>query len=299
MHLQSCNRSIHFYIMKQERKEELKTPEKHIFINRELSWLAFNYRVLQEAKDKTVPLLERIKFMAIFSANLDEYFKVRVATLKRLINLKKKTRSKLEEEPAEILASILQEVHRQQQEFGEIFREGILADLRQHNIHLLTEHDLNQEQEVWVRNYFNETLEPLVLPIILDETETHLFLQDQMVYLGIEMWEPTEQDCKDMRFAMLELPTKKHGSRFVKLPTVDGQRYVMFIDDVLRFCLPLLFPKYKSFVAHAVKVSRDAELDIEEEVSGSLMAKIQNSLKKGRQALLPVCSMILRHRRSC
>ncbi|OKL41060.1 polyphosphate kinase 1 [Pontibacter flavimaris] len=266
--------------MEEKKEEKLKANAEPPYINRELSWLAFNYRVLQEAKDKTVPLLERIKFMAIFSSNLDEYFKVRVATLKRLIKLKPKTRSKLDEEPQETLDKVLQEVHRQQEEFGQVFRNGILADLRKHDIHMLTEHDLNAEQEKWVHDYFEETLEPLLLPIILDETETHLFLRDQTVYLGVKMWDPAEENCKAERYAMLEIPTKKHGGRFVKLPTVNEQRYVMFIDDVIRFCLPRLFPKYKSFVAHAVKVSRDAELDIEEEVSGSLMAKIQKSLKK-------------------
>ncbi|WP_266203321.1 polyphosphate kinase 1 [Pontibacter kalidii] len=267
-------------MMEEKKEKKLKASSEPPYINRELSWLAFNYRVLQEAKDKTVPLLERIKFMAIFSSNLDEYFKVRVATLKRLIKLKPKTRSKLDEEPQETLDQVLQEVHRQQEEFGQVFRDGILADLREHDIHMLTEHDLNPKQKEWVHDYFTETLEPLLLPIILDETETHLFLRDQTVYLGVKMWDPAEEDCKAERYAMLEIPTKKHGGRFVKLPTVNEQRYVMFIDDVIRFCLPRLFPKYKAFAAHAVKVSRDAELDIEEEVSGSLMAKIQKSLKK-------------------
>lgn len=263
-----------------KEKNEKKAAPDPVYINRELSWLAFNYRVLQEAKDKTVPLLERVKFMAIFSSNLDEYFKVRVATLKRLIKLKKKTRKKLDEDPAEVLDQIIQEVHRQQQEFGEVFRDSVLADLREHGINLLTEHDLSKEQEKWVHEYYAEHIEPLILPIILDETETHLFLKDQTVYLGIKMWNPTEDGCKATRFAILEIPTKKHGSRFVKLPTQKGQRYVMFIDDVIRFCMPKLFSKYSSFDAHAVKVSRDAELDIEEEVSGNLMAKIRKSLKK-------------------
>ncbi|TPE45299.1 polyphosphate kinase 1 [Pontibacter mangrovi] len=266
--------------MVKEKEKALKATAATPYINRELSWLAFNYRVLQEAKDKNVPLLERIKFMAIFSSNLDEYFKVRVATLKRLIKLKPKTRSKLDEEPQETLGQVLQEVHRQQEEFGQVYRDGILPALREHDIHMLTEHNLNPEQKEWITDYFKETLEPLLLPINLDETETHLFLRDQTVYLGVKMWEAAEADAKPERFAMLEIPTKKHGGRFIKLPTVDEQRYVMFIDDAIRFCLPLLFPKYKSFAAHAVKVSRDAELDIEEEVSGSLMAKIQKSLKK-------------------
>ncbi|MDX5422653.1 MAG: polyphosphate kinase 1 [Hymenobacteraceae bacterium] len=266
--------------MEKEKATEQKPSKNYPFTDRELSWLAFNYRVLQEAQDENVPLLERVKFMAIFSSNLDEYFKVRVATLKRLIKLKKKTRRKLHDEPTETYEQVMQEVCRQQEEFGRVFREGILAGLRQHNIHLLTEHDLNPEQQAWITDYFHETLEPLLLPIILDETETHLFLKDQTVYLGIEMQEPQEQDLKPERFAMLEIPTKKHGSRFIKLPTVKEQRYVMFIDDAIRFCLPLMFPKYQKFKAHAVKVSRDAELDIEEEVSGNLMAKIRKSLKK-------------------
>ncbi|MCJ8165479.1 polyphosphate kinase 1 [Pontibacter sp. E15-1] len=264
----------------EKEKEEKATPH-YPLIDRELSWLAFNYRVLQEAKDPRVPLLERIKFMAIFSSNLDEYFKVRVATLKRLIKLGEKTRKKLHEDPSETFGQVMQEVRRQQEEFGLVFREGIQKGLREHDIHLVTEHDLNPEQEEWVHAYFEETLAPLLLPIILDETETQLFLKDQTVYLGIKMWEPqTGENCKPERFAMLEIPTKKHGSRFVKLPTKGKHRFVMFIDDVIRFCMPHLFPQYQRFDAHAVKVSRDAELDIEEEVSGNLMAKIRKSLKK-------------------
>ncbi|MFD2246417.1 polyphosphate kinase 1 [Pontibacter ruber] len=266
--------------MASDKVSETKHKKNPPLIDRELSWLAFNYRVLQEAKDESVPLLERIKFLAIFSSNLDEYFKVRVATLKRLIKLKKKTRQKLAEDPSDTFEQVIQEVRRQQQEFGEVFREGILKDLRKENIHLLTEHDLNPEQETFVRDYFQEKLQPLLLPIILDDTETHLFLKDQTVYLGVRLSEPKEAEARDEQFSMIEIPTKKHGSRFVKLPTVDGQRYVMFIDDIIRFCLPELFPKYSHYEAHAVKVSRDAELDIEEEVSGNLMAKIKKSLKK-------------------
>jgi polyphosphate kinase len=249
-------------------------------INRELSWLAFNYRVLQEAKDKSVPLLERIKFMAIFSANLDEYFKVRVATLKRLIKLKKKTREKLDEDPSDTFEQVMQEVRRQQEEFGQVFREGILKDLRKNNINLLTEEELSPDQQKFVRKYYAEHLQSLILPLLLDETETHFFLKDQTVYLGVRLYAPKEKDLKSERFSMLEIPTKKHGGRFVKLPTVGEQRYVMFIDDVIRFCLPELFPRYSQFEAHAVKVSRDAELDIEEDVSGNLMAKIKKSVQK-------------------
>src|SRR5690606_25513906 len=124
-----------------------------------------------------------------------------------------------------------------------------------------------------------EKLQPLLLPILLDETQTHLFLKDQTVYLGVHLTEPLKDNVPPERFAMMEIPTKKHGGRFLKLPTVGNQRYVMFIDDVIRFCMAELFPGYKQQKAHAVKVSRDAELDLEDE-AGNLMAKITKSLKK-------------------
>ncbi|MER2998012.1 polyphosphate kinase 1 [Pontibacter populi] len=261
---------------KEKKKKHQAEPE---FINRELSWLAFNYRVLQEAGDKKVPLLERIKFMAIFSSNLDEYFKVRVATLKRLVKLKRKTIEKLDEDPAETLSQVLGEVKRQQDEFGEVFREGILADLKKENIHLLTESDLTATQKKFITTYFKENLQPLLLPMVMDDTETHFFLKDQTVYLGIQMSD-AKKGAKAEQYAMLEIPTKKHGSRFIKLPTQKNNRYVMFIDDAIRTCLPLLFPDYSQFEAHAVKVSRDAELDIEEDISANLMTKIKKGLKK-------------------
>ncbi len=261
-------------------QEHTDIQETFPLLNRELSWLAFNYRVLQEARDKQVPLLERIKFMAIFSSNLDEYFKVRVATLKRLIQLKKKTRQKLSQDPTDTFDQVMQEVRRQQEELGEVFRNGILPDLRENNIHLLTESELNPEQEEFVHAYFEENIKSLLSPMLLDDTQTNFFLKDQTIYLAIHMYQPKEQDLKPERFMMMEVPTKKHGGRFVKLPTVDEKRYVMFLDDVIRYCLPALFQEYASFDSHAVKVSRDAELDIEDEVSGDLMSKIRNSLKK-------------------
>jgi polyphosphate kinase len=248
--------------------------------NRELSWLAFNYRVLQEAKDQNVPLLERIKFMAIFSSNLDEYFKVRVATLRRLIKLKKKTREKLKEDPAQELDHILEEVDRQQHELGEIFRNQILPELRQEKIHLLNEKELSAEQQDFVRQYFNETLRPHLTPVDLSNGLSHVFLKDQVVYMGVQLQQPRSGHLPKEAFALLELPVKKHGSRFVKLPTQGEDRYVMFLDDVIRFTLTDLFPDYAQAQGYAVKISRDAELDIEEEVSGNLMAKIERSLKK-------------------
>ncbi|QMU29914.1 polyphosphate kinase 1 [Adhaeribacter radiodurans] len=245
-------------------------------LNRELSWLAFNYRVLQEAKDATVPLLERIQFMAIFSSNLDEYFKVHVATLKRLIQLKKSTRQKLAQDPNEELDHVLAEVARQQEELGETFRNRILPALRAEKIYLLDEKTIRPEQEAFIRDYFTHKVQPLLQPVLLTPEQNFFFLKDQVLYLLIELTKANQPPAT----AILEVPTKKHGGRFVKLPTQNNEHYVLFLDDVIRFDLPQLFPEYDTATAYAVKISRDAELDIEEEVSENLLSKIIRSLKK-------------------
>ena len=250
-------------------------------LNRELSWLTFNRRVLQEAQNPAVPLLERLKFLAIFSSNLDEYFKVRVATLRRLVKLKKKTRAKLGEDPATQLHDLLLEVGRQQQEFGDTFRNNILPELGRQHIHLISEHDLTEPQQTWVQEYFREHVRDLLSPLILDENLHHLFLRDQSVYLTFYLTEPENPNKQDdERVVVMELPTKRHGSRFVRLPDVGEEHYVMFLDDVIRCCAPELFATYHHVRVHAVKLSRDAELDIQEEVSGNLLAKIKSSLQK-------------------
>lgn len=253
------------------------------FLNRELSWLAFNRRVLQEAQNPAVPLLERIKFMAIFSSNLDEYFKVRVATLRRLLKLKKKTRAKIGgEDPGKQLKDLLEEVGRQQQEFGETFRAGILPELHRQHIHLLAEHDLSEAQRTWVQEYFRTKVQDLLSPIVLDDNLHHLFLKDQSVYLTVLLTQPVKEKKGEAseKIMVLELPTKRHGGRFVQLPTEGKEHYVMFLDDVVRCCAAELFPHYQQVEVNAIKLSRDAELDIQEEVSDNLMAKIKSSLQK-------------------
>ncbi|WP_375433790.1 polyphosphate kinase 1 [uncultured Hymenobacter sp.] len=268
-------------------KIEKKAAEKPVLLSRELSWLAFNRRVLQEAQNPEVPLLERLKFMAIFSSNLDEYFKVRVATLRRLVKLKKKTRAKLADDPTAQLKELLEEVRRQQQEFGDTFRNSLQPALREQHIHLISEHDLTDEQRQWVHQYFEQHVQDLLSPVILDENLHHLFLKDQTVYLTFYLSESTEASSKkkkhaphDERILVMELPVKRHGGRFVVLPSQGEEQYVMFLDDVVRCCAHTLFPKFNKVQVHSIKLSRDAELDIQEEVSGNLMAKIKSSLQK-------------------
>ena len=252
------------------------------FLPRDLSWLRFNARVLQEAQDARVPLLERLRFLAIFSSNLDEFFKVRVATLRRLVKLKKKTRAKLDENPKRQLKAVLAEVARQQQEFGATFREQLLPALREQRIHLVDAAELSDAQQAWVGSYFRENVRDLLSPIVLDDTLHHLFLKDQAVYLTFYLTRPRPGETKvdAERVLLMKLPTKRHGGRFVRLPDVGTERYVVFLDDVIRAGAAELFPQYESVVVNAVKLSRDAELDIEEEVSGDLMAKIRSSLAK-------------------
>ena len=261
-------------------------------LSRDLSWLRFNARVLQEAQSPAVPLLERLKFLAIFSSNLDEFFKVRVATLRRLSKLKKKTRAKLGESPKRQLREVLAEVFRQQQEFGTTFREQLLPELNTHHIHLLSEPELSEQQREWTLRYFEENVRDLLSPVVLDDTLHHLFLKDQTVYLTFFLSQPhatnqrsaaakgKSKKAEAERVLMMELPTKRHGGRFVRLPDEGEERYVLFLDDVIRVGAAGLFPAYQQVAVNAVKLSRDAELDIEEEVSGDLMEKIRSSLGK-------------------
>jgi polyphosphate kinase len=253
---------------------------------RDLSWLRFNARVLQEAQCPTVPLLERLKFLAIFSANLDEFFKVRVATLRRLVKLKKKTRTQLQAKPKRVLAEVLTEVQRQQEEFGRTFREQVLPALSEAGIALLSAEELTDTQREWTQQYFEKNVRDLLSPVVLDETLHQLFLKDQAVYLTFLLTKPVAKAKKadSERVVLMELPTKRHGGRFVALPggagTPENPHQVLFLDDVVRVGAASIFPAYSKVQVNAIKLSRDAELDIEEEVSGDLLVKIRSSLAK-------------------
>ncbi|MDJ0367531.1 polyphosphate kinase 1 [Hymenobacter sp. H14-R3] len=260
---------------------------------RDLSWLRFNARVLQEAQCPEVPLLERLKFLAIFSANLDEFFKVRVATLRRLVKLKKKTRAQLpHERPKRLLAEVLAEVHRQQELFGHTYRQEVLPALQAAGICLLSAEQLTDDQREWAQHYFEQNVRDLLSPVVLDDTLHQLFLKDQAVYLTFWLTQPvagsrpkgTKKKAHAERVVIMELPTKRHGGRFVALPggagTPDDPHCVLFLDDVVRVGAPGMFAGYSEVTVNAIKLSRDAELDIEEEVSGDLLAKIRSSLAK-------------------
>ena len=249
------------------------------YIHRDISWLSFNYRVLQEAKDPTVPLLERLKFLAIYSSNLDEFFRVRIAGIRNLVRVGKKTKAKLEFDPQSVLTRLLKIVNKQQAEFGEIFENEIVPELGQYNINLLRRMNLSNEQREFLLDYFEENLLPFVQPVLLVPKKIKPFLNNAALYLTLQMQESLKDSTNKDRFAVLKIPSD-HLPRFVDLPSPDGTHDLIMIDDVIRFAAGFVFPGYEIIDAFSIKLTRDAELYIEDEFSGDLIQKIRRSLIK-------------------
>jgi polyphosphate kinase len=257
----------------------------HPTVNRELSWLDFNARVLEEAMDPSVPLFERLKFLAIFSSNLDEFFRVRVASLRSLLRLRKKDMKHLSVSPGRLLREIHREVHAQQERFGEIFRERVLPDMRKHGVGLVDESGVTSAQANVLRSFFQSDVRPLLNPVLLDRGEAP-FLKDRGIYLVVELW-PTRSSAlsaETPRFGIVEVPSPPLD-RFVSLPAEGEGRGVMFLDDVVRLNLPSLFPDFDVGGAYAIKLSRDSELYLEDEFSGDIVEAIKKSLPKRARGL--------------
>ena len=273
-------------------KSKKVSADKYEYFNRELSWLSFNYRVLQEAKDPTVPLFERMKFLAIYSSNLDEFFRVRVAGLRSIIELKKKTIKKLDYDPQKILKKVLETVGEQQEEFGGIFENKVINELKRNNIYIIDETELNDAQAEFVKEYFKDYVRPWLRPMLIVKKRVSPFLKNNALYLLIKLV-PKESGKesksgssknKRARYANVEIPTD-HVPRFIKLNQCDERHCVMFLDDIIRYNLDELFPGYKVVSAHSVKLTRDADLYIEDEYSGNLVKKIKKNLQKRRTGL--------------
>lgn len=255
--------------------------QKRKTIPRDISWLSFNARVLQEAADLTVPLRERIRFLGIFSNNLDEFFRVRVATLKRMIQFGNKGKMHLEENPDDILEQIQMTVLNQQSEFNRIW-EGILQELREQKIFLVTEKELNPEQQVFVRQYYDEEVSPNVIPLMVEGIPELPYLREKSIYLGVVMWKA--ESALKRKLAVIEIPTRVL-SRFVILPSPDDEHHIMLLEDVIRFNLPEIFSYfgYDQYQSNVFKVTRDAEIDMDNDVSTTLIQKIEKGLKNRRK----------------
>ncbi|MER3471683.1 MAG: polyphosphate kinase 1 [Chitinophagaceae bacterium] len=250
-------------------------------IPRDISWLSFNARVLQEAGDPTVPIQERIRFLGIFSNNLDEFFRVRVATLKRMVQLGNKAKVHLETNPDSILEEIQMTVLNQQSEFNRIW-ESILEELRKNKIFLVTEKDLNPEQQEFVRNYYETEVSGNVIPLMIESIPSFPNLRDKSIYLGVVMW--MKDSALKRKYALIEVPSR-FNERFVLLPSPDDEHHIILLEDIIRFNLPDIFSYFgfNQFSAHVFKVTRDAEIDIDNDLSISLMEKIEKGLKNRRK----------------
>lgn len=254
-------------------------------IVRDISWLSFNGRVLQEANDPSVPLAERIKFLGIFSNNLDEFFRVRVATLKRMIEITHKGKGRanmhFEDSPERILQEIQMIVLQQQNEFNRIWNI-ILEDMSREHIYLLNETQLNEEQQAFVLNYFEEEVRSGVIPLMLESLPDLPYLRDKSIFLGVVM--SKKSNAYDKKYALIEVPTKT-APRFIQLPSKPGEHNLILLEDIVRFALPQIFSyfEYDAFSAHIFKVTKDAEIDIDNDIATTLVQKIEKGLKARRK----------------
>lgn len=245
--------------------------------NRELSWLSFNERVLQEAKDQSVPLLQRMRFLGIFSNNQDEFLKVRVANLIRMASIKEFKKVKLT--GGYIAEDLLELVNEKlavlQQEFTNTYDE-ILLELQGHGIFVVNEYELNSEQKEFCRNYYSEIIAPRLVPILIKKSTKLPFFKDGNTYLAVQMIKG-----KTSNIAIAEIPVSSACPRFVVLPSQTGRKDIIFIDDIIRLCLDDIFFmfNYDSITAHAFKILRDAQLNIDDDVSKSYVEKIEKSIE--------------------
>jgi polyphosphate kinase len=259
------------------------TKEKYVYINRELSWLQFNARVLQEAADEEVPLIERLRFLGIFSNNLDEFFKVRYATVRRIDEAGKGGKSELGGiKASELLEEITKTVINQQSESLEIL-DSITRQLENENIHIIKETEIDAEQHAFIKNYFYQEISPALVVIVLNEDVALPELKDSAAYLTIKMTNSNGFD----QFALIEI--SKAMDRFVVLPRKGEANYIIMLDDVLRYCLDDIFNifNYDSISAHMIKITRDGELDFDSDLSKSFIDKLSESVKD-RQSGDPV-----------
>lgn len=253
-------------------------PKANRFIQRDLSWLDFNYRVLQEAKDPNVPLLERIKFLAIYSSNLDEFFRVRVASHRNLLKIGKKTIKKLDYDPEAVLLKIQKKVSEQAVEFSDIFEHQIIPELRRHDIHLIQRDQLTQEQEAFIDTYFQEYLLPFVQPVLLVKDKIRPFLNNKALYLAILM-KDKENLSQQEQYGIIKIPSD-HLPRFIELPAKKSGHELIMLDEIVRHSVMWLFPGYQIINTYSIKLTRDGELYIDDEYQGDLVKKIKTSLLK-------------------
>jgi polyphosphate kinase len=247
-------------------------------INREISWLYFNDRVLQEAADPTVPLIDRIKFLAIFSSNLDEFYRVRVATLSRLSNLNEKAKEILGYNPKKLLNQIKNIVVRQERKFNNLYENIIVKQLAEEKIFILNDKQLNVSRGEFVKRYFREKLLATLVPIMLDESLALPELRDRAIYFFVKLTKDNNS-----QLALIEFPDTL--SRFIVLPETNKLKFIILLDDIIRYSLEDIFFifEHDTIEAYSIQLTRDAELDLDKEVSGKFIDSLSKSLQKRRK----------------
>ena len=248
--------------------------KKYPYRNRDVNWLSFNERVLQEAEDKSNPLYERLKFLAIFSSNLDEFFRVRVSRLRQIKKIDKKLRKKLALKPNKQVKEILKQVKLQQEKFGDIFLKDLIPELAKHNIQLIDENQYDFNQHKYATEYFISKILPLINSETIDLSEVNsTFLENNKLYYLIAFEE------EENKFGIINIPSDIL-ERFICFPSKDQNTHVTFLDDIIRLNLGQIFENQQIKGCFQIKLSRDAELYIEDEFEGVLAEKIKESLSQ-------------------
>ena len=260
----------------------MKIKNNKTYLPRDISWMFFNRRILQEANRENVPLLERISFLGIYSNNLDEFFRVRVATLNRIAECEDKEARKNKAEALEILKEINKLNSLYSKEFEKVSAE-ITAKLRDENIYLLKDTELDDEQRRFIRSFYIQNLYGRVIPVWYSAIKQLSIENDENIYLAVRMYKKNSKR-KVAEYAFLELPVSICG-RFVRLPDKDGKSFLMYLDDVIRCCLPLIFSgqDYTNFEAFSFKFTRDAEMEIDNDLRNGVLQKISKGVKSRRR----------------
>ncbi|MBG6234284.1 polyphosphate kinase [Pedobacter sp. CAN_A7] len=256
------------------------TKKKVPFLNREISWLYFNERVLQEAADESVPLIERIKFLSIFSSNLDEFYRVRVATINRLANLNEKSKALLGFNPKKVLNEIKNIVVRQERRFEQLFQATLINELAQNRIFILNDTQLNVSRGEFVRNHFRDRILSNLVPILIDLDKPFPELKDRFLYFFVRLF---KKGSKNKRYALIELP--QDLPRFLILPETNGLKFIILAEDIIKYCMNDIFYifDYDELDAFSIQVTRDAELDIDKNISDKFIEELKTSLDKRRK----------------
>ena len=254
-----------------------KAPAERHFINRELSWLSFNERVLQEAQVARTPLIERVRFLGIFSNNLDEFYRVRVANLQRVLMVDKKAKTTLGFAYDETLAQVVARIEGLRRQYDQTFHE-VIAALERENIRFVREDELDEDDAEFVSAYFRRAVRPELVPIMLGRKVKMPQLIDGDGYLAVRL---TFEEDKE-KLAVIHIP--RHLDRFLTLPERGGAQRVMFLEDVIRHALPKIFRLFEAagVEAYALKATRDADLDMDD-VARSMMNRVERGLKKRKQ----------------